>query len=232
MTPSLWSFVAQSNWIVKIVLLILCLSSVFSWSIILEKTRQLRLKRRQMKRFGDDFLRNLDMRSYFNSLHNHKQAPSGLARLFYTAYHCFLEFQHRGQIDPEYFTQTLQRRVAQDRRQILENLESRHSWLATIGSICPYIGLFGTVWGIMSAFRALGVAQQASIAMVAPGIAEALIATAIGLFAAIPAVIAYNRIAQAIRQIDENMLAFEDKLTDLLLKQAHQPKTAQSVQES
>ena len=105
--------------------------------------------------------------------------------------------------------------------QYVEQLEKNLSFLATVGSTSPYIGLFGTVWGIMNAFRALGQVQQASIAMVAPGISEALIATAIGLFAAIPAVIAYNRFSNQLERIETQYDSFQDELTRLFHRDAH-----------
>ena len=110
-------------------------------------------------------------------------------------------------------------RVAQARE--TENLERNLAFLATVGSTSPYVGLFGTVWGIMTSFRALGTVQQATIAMVAPGISEALIATAIGLFAAIPAVIAYNRFANDLERITQNYETFQEEFSTILHREAY-----------
>ncbi len=214
--PSLWSFVSHADLTVKLVLIILTIASVFSWTLILEKTRQLKEAKKHILAFNQHFAQRESLQACFESF---GRAPKmGTARLFYTAYEEFQKLLTMPHLDRQTAQEMIQSVLTSTRQDILGRLEKSSNWLATIGSTAPYVGLFGTVWGIMSSFRSLGTVQSASISMVAPGIAEALIATAIGLFAAIPAVIAYNRLSHTLDAIDQTYECFEASLTPKLLE--------------
>jgi biopolymer transport protein TolQ len=159
-----------------------------------------------------------------------KGSIDGLEAIFYAGFKEFTRFRKQAgaTLNTVMENTTRAMRVAQMREQ--EKLETHLSFLAIVGSISPYVGLFGTVWGIMQAFRALANVQQATISMVAPGIAEALIATALGLFAAIPAVIAYNRYVAGINRLMSRFDAFQEEFTNILIRQSH-PETVQSQTE-
>jgi biopolymer transport protein TolQ len=154
----------------------------------------------------------------------------GMEAIFQAGFKEFVRFRKQPQASMEDVMDNTRRamRVAQMREQ--DKLETHLPFLAIVGSTSPYIGLFGTVWGIMQAFRALANVQQATISMVAPGIAEALIATALGLFAAIPAVIAYNRFITAIGRLMNRFDAFQEELTNILMRQSHQAARLETVE--
>lgn len=212
---SIWGLVWSASWLVKIILLLLLAASILSWSIIFNKLTLLKITRLKSKSFTQKFWSNLDPTPLYRSL---KEGEEGASALFYAGYHAFLKFQ-KTQARAPAVIENVERamRVAFSRER--DRLENQLPLLATIGSVSPYIGLFGTVWGIMSAFVALGGVEQATLSMVAPGIAEALIATAMGLFAAIPAVIAYNRFL-ALIEIELNEYEnFQDEFVNVLSRQ-------------
>lgn len=222
-TPSLWSFVAHADTVVKAVLLILVLASVFSWTIILQRSRALKQAKLQLSNFEDTFWSGIDLTEYYHRLQADGQKNTGLSQVFQAGFREFLQ-KPTGHVAQAQHVQGIARAMRSTSARYLENLTGRSDWLATIGSISPYVGLFGTVWGIMSAFRSLGLVQQASISMVAPGIAEALIATAIGLLAAIPAVVAHNRFSSQLDGIGTSMDNFSDELLNILQRQVEQPQ--------
>lgn len=133
----------------------------------------------------------------------------------------FIRLRKQGGVAPSVILEGIQRAMRIARSREMDKLEQHLSFLATVGSTSPYVGLFGTVWGIMTSFHALGSAQQATIAMVAPGISEALIATAMGLFAAIPAVIAYNRFANEVERLLNQYDTFQEEFSNILYRQVH-----------
>ena len=189
---SMWHLVSNASLLVQVVLLLLLLVSLASWTMIIGKHRELRTDRREMDAFEQRFWSGGDLETLYRGLD--PASLSGAAAIFAAGYRYYDPAEDDLlALRPDERLEASRRamRVALNRES--DRLEGSLAFLASVGSTSPYVGLFGTVWGIMNAFRALGNVSQATLAMVAPGIAEALIATAMGLFAAIPAVIAYNR---------------------------------------
>ncbi len=219
--PSLWSFILNADFVVKIVMLILLCASIASWAIIIQRGLLLKRTQRDVKDFEQMFWSGIDLANLFNQMAEKKDRLSGMSSIFYAGFNEYTRLRQQPGANPEAVMEGAQRamRIAQTRE--AENLEQNLAFLATVGSTSPYVGLFGTVWGIMTSFRALGAVQQASIAMVAPGISEALIATAIGLFAAIPAVIAYNRLSNQLDRISQDYDVFSDEFSNILHRKAY-----------
>ncbi|MBF0218030.1 MAG: protein TolQ [Gammaproteobacteria bacterium] len=207
--------------LVKLVMFILLMASVASWVIIFEKWLMLRRARANAKIFEERFWSGIDLVDLYRQLSKEVETLEGLPSIFTAGFGEFARLRKQEGADPMSIVEGAQRamRVAMSRE--AERVESRVAFLATVGSTSPYIGLFGTVWGIMNSFRALGGSTQATLSMVAPGIAEALIATAMGLFAAIPAVIAYNRYSHSLDRIENQMETFNDEFSSLLQRQAY-----------
>lgn len=218
---SIWSLFVDASLLVQLVMLLLLLLSVISWAVILDKWRALKQAKQEARAFEGRFWSGIDLVELYKQLSKSEVKVSGLSSLFEAGFGEFARLRKQGGVEPMDILEGAQRsmRVALNRE--IDRLEAHLSFLATVGSTSPYIGLFGTVWGIMNSFRALGSAEHATLAMVAPGIAEALIATAMGLFAAIPAVIAYNRYANDLERIENNLEAFQDEFSTLLQRQAH-----------
>ena len=209
---------------VKVVMIILILASVWSWLIIFSKGKVLASAQNKAKKFEEHFWSGVDLNRLYESLSGKKN--SGSARIFEAG---FKEFKRKTQVQSG--IQSIEgsdraMRVALNRE--IEKLESHLPTLATIGSTSPYIGLFGTVWGIMHSFRGLATSSQATLAAVAPGISEALIATAMGLFAAIPAVLAYNRFAAKADALLNRYESFVDEFSGLLQRQSYAQKRGNS----
>jgi len=218
---SLLSLFVGASLLVQLVMLLLLVLSVISWGKIFIKWRQIKKAAANAGAFEKRFWSGTDLVELYRQVSKSSEANSGMAALFEAGFGEFARLHKQGGIEPMAMVEGAQRamRVALSRE--IDRLESSLSLLATIGSTSPYIGLFGTVWGIMNSFRALGTVQQATLAMVAPGIAEALIATAMGLFAAIPAVIAYNRYANEVERLVNRYEAFAEEFSTLLQRQAH-----------
>ncbi|MDT0498354.1 protein TolQ [Algiphilus sp. W345] len=207
--------IGQATVLAKFVLLVLLIASVLSWAMIIGKRALLSRTRKNADRFEERFWSGGNLNDLHEAVRRDK-AESGMSAVFQAGYEEFLRQRQNPGVDPSDAVSSIERslRVAQIRE--IERLESGLPMLATIGSVSPYVGLFGTVWGIMSAFIAIGNVKQASIAMVAPGIAEALIATAAGLFAAIPAVVAYNAFSTQVERITLRFATFAEELTGIL----------------
>ena len=189
---SIVSLVTQASVLVQIVLALLLLVSVMSWTYIFKKFFDVKRALRQTNRFEEDFWSGGDLNDLYARVNNRREQVGALGRVFEAGMREFLKFrQQKSDTGAQLDAARRAMRAAFQRE--MDVLEAHLSFLASVGSVSPYIGLFGTVWGIMNAFRSLANVQAATLAHVAPGIAEALVATAIGLFAAIPAVIAYNR---------------------------------------
>ncbi|RDV25238.1 protein TolQ [Alteromonas aestuariivivens] len=208
----------QASFVVQLIMLLLLGVSVASWTFIFQRSRALGGAREEMRQFEDKFWSGADLNKLYQEVSSHDNV-SGIASIFCAGFKEFVRLRKsntstNGIVDGTYRAM----RVSMSRE--VEELESRLPFLATAGSISPYIGLFGTVWGIMNAFIALGEVQQATLAMVAPGIAEALIATAIGLFAAIPAVIAYNRFSHQVEKLENSYGNFMEEFSAILHRQA------------
>ena len=217
--------IMDASLIVKVVMAILVLASLASWTLMLIKSSQLSKAQKKLEIFEDRFWSGISLNKLYSDLAN-RSDKDGMAAIFFNGYHEYARL-NKGAA-PRHLppTDTAQRamRVAETRE--MDKLEQNLSFLATVGSTSPYIGLFGTVWGIMNSFISLSEMKQATLAVVAPGIAEALIATAIGLFAAIPAVIAYNRFSDKVDRIAIRYENFREEFTTLLERQAHMKKDA------
>jgi biopolymer transport protein TolQ len=210
--------ILQASLIVQFVMALLVGASVVSWAIIFRKRQLLKAERARADEFEDQFWSGGDLSGLYKSLEG--GSPTGMAGVFVAGFREFSRLRRQAGIGAAELLEGSRRamRVAQLRE--TDRLEENLSTLATIGSTSPYVGLFGTVWGIMSAFQGLGNVQQATLAMVAPGIAEALIATAMGLFAAIPAVIAYNRYADQVGRLELRYDAFMEEFSTILQRHA------------
>ena len=193
---SIFNLIIHASFLVQIVLLILVAASLASWTLIFTKASTFKNLRAEVDRFENDFWSGGDLNALFKELSDQTEDEAiGMANLFIKGYGEHDRLTQGGQVkvNKDDLVDGVHRAMRVELSRETEVLESRLSFLATVGSTSPYVGLLGTVWGIMNSFRSLGAMQSVSIATVAPGISEALIATAMGLFAAIPAVIAYNR---------------------------------------
>ena len=219
---SLVALVVHASLPVQFVMAILALASFVSWTMIFRKHFVLGRAMRAADTFEDQFWSGIDLVEVFNRIDIRRAGANGMERIFHAGFKEFARLRGQKTVEARDILTGTERamRIALGRE--VDYLELNLSFLATVGSTSPYIGLFGTVWGIMNSFRALGNVQQATISMVAPGIAEALIATAIGLFAAIPAVIAYNRFAHDVERLHNRYDAFVDEFSTILQRQAHQ----------
>ena len=206
---------------VQIVMGILMLASMASWVMIFQRGFSLSHIKRDSAAFEDEFWSGKDLRKIYLELEEHEGELIGMEHIFHQGFKEFTRLRQQKDTDADRIMQNVQRsmRVAMSREE--ERLEMHLAFLATVGSTSPYIGLFGTVWGIMNSFRSLATVQQASLSIVAPGISEALIATAMGLFAAIPAVIAYNRFSAQVEIIMNRLEAFTDEFSGILSRAIH-----------
>jgi len=217
----IWQLIWDASWMVKMVMLILLAASVSSWMIIFRKRQLLAAAEKAADEFEEKFWSGTDLTQLYESVSRNNAGNSGLERLFEAGFREFSRMREHGRVTPGVLVEAAQRgmRIALARE--TDHLEQHLSYLATVGSTSPYIGLFGTVWGIMTAFHQLANVNQATIAMVAPGISEALIATAMGLFAAIPAVIAYNRYSNQVERLEMRYDNFTEEFSSVLQRQAH-----------
>ena len=216
---SFLNLVLGASPVVQFVMLILVIASVLSWALIIGKGRQLRKARGLADDFEQEFWGSADISGTYSRLANRRGSLSGMERVFEAGFSEFGRLRRKTENDEVIMDGSSRAmRIAVSRE--TDIVEQHLPFLATVGSISPYIGLFGTVWGIMNSFTALGTVQQATLAMVAPGIAEALIATAIGLFAAIPAVIFYNRFSTDIDRLLNRYDNFSDEFATVLQRQA------------
>lgn len=216
---SLLQLVQQASFIVQLVLALLVIASIVSWAIIARKRRLLRQAHASADDFEDRFWSGIDLAELYRTLDSAAPA-SGMAGLFVAGFREFSRLRQLSGLGGGPLLEGSRRAMKVAQLREIDRLEQNLSTLATIGSTSPYVGLFGTVWGIMSAFQGLGNVQQATLAMVAPGIAEALIATAMGLFAAIPAVIAYNRYADQVGRLELRYDTFMEEFSTILQRHA------------
>lgn len=208
----------EAGFVVKFVMLLLIGASILSWTFIFQRGLYLKNILLNIKQFEERFWRSGDLAQLYSQVKLKKRRKFGLMSIFESGYDEYISLSKKEGVSVETKLLSVQRAMRVAKTKEIERLEKHLPFLATVGSVSPYIGLFGTVWGIMTAFHALGNVQQASIAMVAPGISEALIATAMGLFAAIPAVIAYNRYVNEVERIVNQFDIFEDEFSSLLLR--------------
>ena len=218
--------VLNASLIVQIVMALLLLASLVSWSIMLRKRSELRRARADADRFEEVFWSGGDLSAMFKAIDQSRRVTRGMESIFESGFREFSRLRQQGGNAAAVLLEGARRGMKVALLKESDRLEHSLSMLATIGSTSPYVGLFGTVWGIMSAFHGLGNVQQATLAMVAPGIAEALIATAMGLFAAIPAVVAYNRYADQVTRIETRYDTFVEELSSILQRHASSSRVA------
>ncbi|MBK6288703.1 MAG: protein TolQ [Gammaproteobacteria bacterium] len=221
---SLWELVLNASFVVQLVMLLLFMASVVSWGMIVQRALLLRRAKQQLLGFEQTFWSGIDLSQLYrdgSSRLENGERLEGVENLFRAGFKEFTRLRQQEGIDSDAIMEGAQRamRVALSREE--EHLERHLPFLATVGSTSPYVGLFGTVWGIMHSFRGLANVHQATLATVAPGISEALIATAMGLFAAIPAVIAYNRYSARVENLIANYETFAEEFSSILHRQAH-----------
>ncbi len=216
---SIFKLIMDASLVVKIVMTLLALASLLSWTLIMVKSGTISSTQSSVTKFEERFWSGVSLNSLYEEL-SQKVNRRGLERIFYDGFH---EYKRALNVDPTSrlsVTDSVQRSMRVAASKEVDDLEQNLAFLATVGSTSPYVGLFGTVWGIMNSFISLGQMQQATLGVVAPGIAEALIATAIGLFAAIPAVIAYNRFSDKIDRLVVSYDNFREEFTALLERHA------------
>jgi len=213
---SMISLILNAGLIVQLVMLLLLGASVFSWAIIFARGQFLRRASEQLSLFEARFGQNVDFDKLLDYLSVKRETPSSIETIFRSGLREFLRLRKQIGDHPLVILEGAQRAMRTALAREEQFLEEHLPFLATVGSISVYVGLFGTVWGIMNAFRALGTAQQATLAMVAPGISEALIATAMGLFAAIPAVFAYNRFSHRVQTLIQSYDTLAEEFSGLL----------------
>jgi biopolymer transport protein TolQ len=215
---ALWALVRDASLLVQMIMLLLLVASMISWTMIFRKWFALKAAYREASRFEEKFWAGANLNQMYTDLS--RKDAAGMGSVFVAGFKEYARLDKQKSLQPTEVLEGVQRamRVALSRE--VDYLETHLSFLATVGSTSPYVGLFGTVWGIMNSFRALGVVQQATLAHVAPGIAEALIATAMGLFAAIPAVIAYNRYANDVERLITRYEIFMEEFSSILQRQA------------
>lgn len=217
---SVWELVVNASLLVQVVMALLALASVVSWMMIFQRWFFLNRVARNVDEFEDHFWSGIDLRALYNELDG-KEDLTGIESMFVAGFKEYSRMAEQPNADAEAIMQAVQRatRVTLNREE--GRLEATLPFLATVGSTSPYVGLFGTVWGIMNSFRGLANMTQATLASVAPGISEALVATAMGLFAAIPAVIGYNRFSARVEVLMKRYEAFSDEFISILHRAAH-----------
>ena len=214
--------ILNASIVVKVVMAILLLASLLSWTYIFMKLFQVRRARALAEAFEREFWSGSDLVGLYQRAASGRHVTAGMERIFEAGFKEFLKLKGRAGSDITALLEGTRRAMKATYQREMDALELHLNFLATVGSVSPYIGLFGTVWGIMNSFRGLSNVAQATLAQVAPGIAEALIATAIGLFAAIPAVIAYNRFSHDIDRLAGRYESFIEELSNILQRQSHQ----------
>lgn len=200
-------------------MLSLLITSIVSWALIIQRGKALSGAKVEAKKFEDRFWSGADLNRLYQEL-SARQNIGGLANVFCAGFKEFVRLSKSSTSVPDAIMEGTHRSMRVTLSREVDSLENHLPFLATAGSISPYVGLFGTVWGIMNSFIALGGQSQATLAMVAPGIAEALIATAMGLFAAIPAVIAYNRFSNQVEKLENSYANFMEEFSSILHRQA------------
>ena len=212
---SFFSLVFGASIPVQFVMLILILASIVSWKYIYLKVKILKESEDNTNEFEKFFWSGGDLKKFYEQLNSTNRNMSGLAEIFRSGYKEYISQKESGAFDNK-SVESVRRAMRAEYNREVDILESHLPFLASVGSVSPYIGLFGTVWGIMNAFIGLANVAQASLSQVAPGIAEALIATAIGLFAAITAVIAYNRFAAKVDRLSLRFESFMEEFVNIM----------------
>jgi biopolymer transport protein TolQ len=216
---SILELISHASLVVKLVMLLLLVVSFMSWYYIFRKAFSIRNARVKTDKFERDFWSGGDLQALFQSAVNDRHGTGALERIFEAGYREFTKLRGQKTLDPATVVDGARRAMRATYQREIDDLEAHLSFLASVGSVSPYVGLFGTVWGIMHAFRGLASMSTATLSVVAPGIAEALVATAIGLFAAIPAVVAYNRFAHDVDRVAVRFESFMEEFSNILQRQ-------------
>ena len=219
----IWTLIVHASVVVKAVMALLLIVSFMSWMFIFQKWFVIRRAVAQTVKFEREFWGGQDLNALYQGAVNHRHSIGSLERVFEAGYREFAKLRGQRETEKSDMVDGARRAMRATFQREMDFLERHLAFLASTGSVSPYVGLFGTVWGIMHAFRSLANVQQATLAQVAPGIAEALIATAIGLFAAIPAVIAYNRYAEQVTRLEARYDAFMEEFSTILQRHATRP---------
>ena len=217
----IWTLILHASFVVKVVMVLLIAVSFMSWMFIFQKWFSIRRANSQTDKFEREFWSGNDLNALYQGAVNQRHTIGSLERIFEAGFREFAKLrsgQRGGEASD--IVDGARRAMRATFQREMDFLERHLAFLASTGSVSPYVGLFGTVWGIMHAFRSLANVQQATLAQVAPGIAEALVATAIGLFAAIPAVVAYNRYSHDIERLANRFESFMEEFSNILHRQA------------
>ena len=230
MTPqnmSILNLVLQASWVVQLVMLLLLSVSIASWAAIFRKLFALKRVKSLNEDFEREFWSGTSLNDLFASAAQNAKNAGPMERIFASGMREYQKLRERRISDAATLLDGARRAMRASLQREMDAAETNLSFLASVGSVSPYVGLFGTVWGIMHAFTGLGALQQVTLATVAPGIAEALVATALGLFAAIPAVVAYNRFARDIDRIAIKQETFIEEFSNILQRNlgVHQPSS-------
>jgi len=217
---SLLNLISSASLPVQLVMAVLLMASFMSWWYIFRKLFTIREEIKLSDEFEHIFWKGSDLNELYQGVVNARYSAGSMERIFESGFREFIKHNRQSGTDVGAVMDGTRRAMRATYQREMDRLDSHLAFLATVGSVSPYIGLFGTVWGIMNSFRGLSNVTQATIAHVAPGIAEALIATAMGLFAAIPAVIAYNRYAHNIDRLSTRFESFMEELSNVLQRQA------------
>lgn len=215
------TLIMEASFIVKLVMLLLCMASFVSWAFIIQKYKMLEAAEQEAESFEDRFWSGVNLRDLYSEKQSKTEHLKGMERIFEAGFNEFTRLSKPHHAHPDRIVDGSHRAMRVSLSREVDRLETHLNFLATVGSTSPYVGLFGTVWGIMNSFRALGNVQQATLSMVAPGISEALIATAMGLFAAIPAVIAYNRFSGKVERLVNRYQNFMEEFATLVQRQVY-----------
>jgi biopolymer transport protein TolQ len=217
---SLFTLIAGASLPVQLVMVILLITSIFSWWYIFIKVATIKRAETESENFENKFWSGGDLNELYQTVTVGRRKPQGMASIFEAGFKEFIRHKQQGKMEISDVMEGSRRAMRAAYNRELDDLDAHLPFLASVGSVSPYIGLFGTVWGIMNSFRGLSSVAQATLSQVAPGIAEALIATAIGLFAAIPAVIAYNRFASSVDRLSVRYESFMEEFTNILQRKS------------
>ncbi|HEY9268237.1 MAG TPA: protein TolQ [Methylotenera sp.] len=217
---SFFTLIAGASLPVQLVMLILVITSLFSWWYIFIKVATIKRAEKDAEQFEETFWTGGDLNRLYESVTAGRRKPQGMASIFEAGFKEYIKHKQQARMEVSDVMEGARRAMRAAYNREMDDMDAHLPFLASVGSVSPYIGLFGTVWGIMNAFRGLSNVAQATLTQVAPGIAEALVATAIGLFAAIPAVIAYNRFASSVDRLSVRYESFMEEFTNILQRKS------------
>lgn len=217
---SLFTLIAGASVPVQLVMAVLIITSLISWWYIFIKVFTIKRAETNAESFESAFWTGGDLNKLYEGISSTRRKPQGMASIFEAGFKEYIRHKQQGRMEVSDVMEGARRAMRAAYNRELDDLDAHLPFLASVGSVSPYIGLFGTVWGIMNAFRGLANSAQATLSQVAPGIAEALVATAIGLFAAIPAVIAYNRFSSGVDRMAVRYESFMEEFTNILQRKS------------